>query len=627
MKIKTIIAGLAGIILAACTENTDLLEKVPVTGGYSLNIKVTDEFAEAATRADYSGFPVTTFETGDAIGIYAFNGSSYVKSNVRFVKQSDGTWLSDEDVIYNSSWIYYAYFPYRPTSYTPSSSGEPEDIDTKFATFISDANNYFWQADQSTKAGFTYSNLMLAKGTITDTDDNVVTVKFTMKHKRGLAMIFGDIPSYRISDNIPYTINDINYFLIKPDNSTNVAGFNFETKSGYITNAEYGPEHEYLTFIALEDGTFSFNIYNSSNKIISVSYSIDNGQTWTESNLSSVSSITITTPTIIAGNKILWKGQGSAYNSCRFSSTGRYEIRGNIMSILYGDNFIGKYKFSTDNAFISLFSNNYKLIKSHQLILPAQTLSIYCYKQMFYGCTSLTTAPELPATTLVPSCYSGMFKNCTSLTTAPELPATTLASNCYNFMFDGCTSLTTAPELPATTLASNCYLYMFNNCTSLTTAPELPVMTLANQCYGNMFRGCTSLTTAPELPATTLAEYCYSDMFYGCTSLTTAPELPATTLEQYCYYEMFKNCTSLTTAPELPAITLANQCYRGMFNGCTRLQYIKAAFTSTPYPSYTVDWVKNVSSSGIFVKNNAATWTQDGVNGIPSGWTVETYTP
>jgi len=60
---------------------------------------------------------------------------------------------------------------------------------------------------------------------------------------------------------------------------------------------------------------------------------------------------------------------------------------------------------------------------------------------VFYGCKSLTTAPELPATTLANNCYNSMFYGCTSLTTAPELPATTLANYCYNRMFYGCTSL------------------------------------------------------------------------------------------------------------------------------------------------------------------------------------------
>jgi hypothetical protein len=46
-------------------------------------------------------------------------------------------------------------------------------------------------------------------------------------------------------------------------------------------------------------------------------------------------------------------------------------------------------------------------------------LSMCCYVNMFSGCTSLTTAPELPATTLAYACYQQMFVGCTSLTEAP----------------------------------------------------------------------------------------------------------------------------------------------------------------------------------------------------------------
>ena len=173
------------------------------------------------------------------------------------------------------------------------------------------------------------------------------------------------------------------------------------------------------------------------------------------------------------------------------------------------------------------------------------TMAKFCYSQMFYGCASLTQAPELPATTLAYYCYSQMFSGCTSLTQAPELPATTLAYYCYSQMFSGCTSLTQAPELPATTLAKSCYFSMFSNCTALTQAPTLPATTLEANCYNNMFYGCTSLTQAPALPATTLTEGCYGGMFSGCTALTQAPALPATTLENACYRSMFQGCTSL----------------------------------------------------------------------------------
>ena len=347
---------------------------------------------------------------------------------------------------------------------------------------------------------------------------------------------------------------------------------------------------KYLTFEAVENTTFKFTKAG-------LSYSLDNGKTW-----ASLAANTAT-PTVNAGNKILFKGEmtpssSNPYGIGTFSSTGKYNAMGNVMSLLFGDNFIGQTDLTGKNdAFYSLFASNTHLVDASNLKLPATTLTNYCYYYMFDGCTSLTSAPELPATTLANQCYSYMFNGCTSLTSAPELPATTLTNDCYNSMFNGCTSLTSAPELPATTLTDYCYNEMFHGCTSLTSAPELPAttltdycynemfhgctsltsapelpaITLADNCYNGMFSGCTSLTTAPVLPATTLTEYCYNEMFHGCTSLTTAPVLSATTLTEYCYSHMFDGCTSLTTAPELPATTLANHCYYYMFNGCTSL--------------------------------------------------------
>lgn len=203
---------------------------------------------------------------------------------------------------------------------------------------------------------------------------------------------------------------------------------------------------------------------------------------------------------------------------------------------------------------------------------PTSISADYCYRDMFNGCTNLTSAPELHATVLTNRCYDNMFNGCTNLTVAPELPATTLAPYCYESMFRGCTSLTTAPALPATTLAEYCYHYMFNGCTSLASAPELPATSLADDCYVYMFAYCTNLTTPPILPATRLASGCYINMFNNCKSLKATPALPATALTEHCYFGMFRDCTSLTTAPELPATTLVNSCYGYMFNGCSKLK-------------------------------------------------------
>jgi hypothetical protein len=132
------------------------------------------------------------------------------------------------------------------------------------------------------------------------------------------------------------------------------------------------------------------------------------------------------------------------------------------------------------------------------------------------------------------------------------------------------------------------------------------------------------MTTAPAiLPATTLTNDCYRSMFQRCTALTAAPTLPATTLASGCYRNMFTVCSSLTTAPELPATQLVSSCYREMFKMCSSMNYIKALFTTTP-GTETTDWVAGVATTGTFVKNAAATWTDVGDNAVPTGWTVTT---
>ena len=222
MKAKNILfAGLAGIVLAACTSDMALEDKATVkyNNHNLLKVEVVDG-GSAVTRADYSGFPSTTFEEGDSIGLYAFDGSSYVVSNAKFVKLGDDSWESSEEVPYVEGYTYYAYFPYRSTTYMPSTSGTVDDIDTKFASFISDASNYYWKANQSTKANFTYSNLMIAKGSVTDVDSETATVKFTMEHKRGLAVFTEDASSATFSGNIPYLIGTTKQFLMKPSAST-----------------------------------------------------------------------------------------------------------------------------------------------------------------------------------------------------------------------------------------------------------------------------------------------------------------------------------------------------------------------------------------------------------------------
>ncbi len=337
--------------------------------------------------------------------------------------------------------------------------------------------------------------------------------------------------------------------------------------------------------VAIDDCNFIFSTdcYDEGDGL---SYSLDNGVTWSNY-LANIDGYSNNAIHVTAGNKVLFKGhnlnvrENATCNLFPIISTTddntisqRFNVEGNIMSLLYGDNFINQTEIISPNneyALAYLFIGDTGLINAENLILPATTLEENCYAGMFWGCTSLITVPELPATTLSPDCYYSMFRYCTSLTTAPELPATTLA--------DG--------------------------------------------CYLDMFTSCTSLTTAPELPATTLTDYCYASMFEGCSSLFNAPELQATTLSKRCYSEMFKECTALITAPELLAPILAEECYYGMFEGCESLNSITCLATDISASSCTSGWVYGVSASGTFTKNtNMVNWAT-GNSGIPANWTIQ----
>ena len=304
---------------------------------------------------------------------------------------------------------------------------------------------------------------------------------------------------------------------------------------------------EYLTFNILSAGTINWTALKT-DVTKTIDYKLNDNE-W--ASITSNTGETAPTINVVEGDKLQFKGSNTEYgtsfsNYNSFSgSTASFEIEGNIMSLIYGDEFKNKL-----------------------------TINEYAFYGLFQQCVNLVSAENL------------------------ILPATTLANYCYSRMFNGCTSLITAPKLPATTLAQGCYQSMFNGCASLTTAPEFPATTLANYCYANMFQSCTSLTTAPSvLPAITLKSQCYSYMFFGCASLTTAPELPAT--------------------------TLVTQCYDSIFCGCRSLNYIKCLSTDISATYCTYDWVNGVASTGTFVKAPSMTSWTTGVNGIPTGWTVQ----
>ena len=98
--------------------------------------------------------------------------------------------------------------------------------------------------------------------------------------------------------------------------------------------------------------------------------------------------------------------------------------------------------------------------------------------------------------------------------------------------------------------------------------------------------------------------------------------LPATTLGTGSYNRLFDTQSLLISVPSLPATTLTDSCYYRMFADCPSLNYIKCLATDISATDCTYKWVDGVASTGTFVKKSGVTW-ESGVNGIPSGWTIQ----
>lgn len=257
------------------------------------------------------------------------------------------------------------------------------------------------------------------------------------------------------------TLSAFNSFVLDHTNTPNASLIEELTGSNRITYTPFIPApvgHDYsLDYFTIEaiDDIDVFLDYKgvTDDHQPYPSYSIDNGSTW--STMDSAVSLS-------AGDKILFKHSevicyGSNFTYQFYDGNGdviqgRFNVEGNIMSLVYGDNFANQTSFPNSidwqHAFNSIFYCQTNLISAENLILPVTTLTSGCYMSMFSGCTSLTTAPVLPATILVDDCYNYMFAWCSSLNYVKCLATDISAEYCIATWLDGVNSTGTFIKNP-----------------------------------------------------------------------------------------------------------------------------------------------------------------------------------
>ena len=189
----------------------------------------------------------------------------------------------------------------------------------------------------------------------------------------------------------------------------------------------------YLTFEAIDDCTFNFYKLSMESHS-SPLYSIDMGEwkgKWDSPEHDWV--------TVRAGQTIRWKWKplfnSSDYDMHKigyFASTGRFNAKGYVSSMLYGEECLEKNgdEYNWWYVYTQLFKGNTGLTSAADVVLPTYSWNGY-FISMFNGCTSLISAPVIPGASLRGDEYNAMFYGCTNLNAITYLNSQ--ANSTFNF--------------------------------------------------------------------------------------------------------------------------------------------------------------------------------------------------
>ena len=207
-------------------------------------------------------------------------------------------------------------------------------------------------------------------------------------------------------------------------------------------------------------------------------------------------------------------------------------------------------------------SNSYYNVLNYSKYLEHISGLVLGTETKFQNCSKLKYIPEDIDFSHVGS-FRNMFSGCSSLVTIPEL--NTSNGTDFGYMFQDCPSLITIPLID--TSNGTDFTRMFYGCTSLTSIPELN--TSNGTKFKEMFMYCPSLITIPLIDTSNGTDFSY--MFYRCSSLLKAPDLDLSKVTSSSYVnEMFSRCTSLVAVPEVTT----NVNILGSFSHCYNIKYI-----------------------------------------------------
>lgn len=304
----------------------------------------------------------------------------------------------------------------------------------------------------------------------------------------------------------------------------------------------------YLTIESMQDES-TFYVKKHANPTLerdsNLEYSLDNGETWTTYTMPAANA-TGASITINNGQKLLLRGNNpdgfaetyrandTAFSNLRyyFLGTGKCKMYGNIMSLMYKDEFVGKIYTPNNGSFGTLFQGNTSLIEV-DLVTPESLNGKESGFQLFNNCTSLKSLKLLNFTLggrvlaqnspleyieiVSPKQVTDLtacFNKCNKLTTINLSNWDVSSATTMSYMFSQCSGLTSVGNLSKWDVSNVTDMSdMFNQCNNLSSIGDISNWDVSNVTdMSTLFAACCNLTSVGDLSNWT-APKCISTLF------------------------------------------------------------------------------------------------------------------
>ena len=376
---------------------------------------------------------------------------------------------------------------------------------------------------------------------------------------------------------------------------------------------------QYMTIESLEDGTTVY-LFKRANPLIernvNLEYSLDNGETWNTYTLPGTGengeSITIN-----LGEKVLFKGDNpEGFNECYYNNkyinnlayyflgTGKYKVSGNVMSLIYKDNFIDKNNTPNKGCFSRLFQGNTALIEVYNLCLPEPTNDGYEDYCIFIECTNLqkVTLDYFPKSLQSFYYYNSnqtlefnindsknvnnmvwMFYLCSNLESIGDISNWDVSKvTAFKAMFQLCSKLESIGDLSGWNVGSCTDMsWMFYKCSKLESIGDISNWDVSKvTTFEAMFWDCVKLESIGDLSGWNVGSCTdMSSMFGGYNDymiLKSIGDISNWDVSKVTTFDaMFQKCSKLESIGDLSGWNVGSCTDMSyMFNKCSNLESI-----------------------------------------------------